>query len=324
VSFVLLLQAAHDVRLCGLPQRAPGKTLIIGAGYIALECGGFLSGLGYAVTLMVRSAVLREFDRDCARRIEENMAEHGTRFLKKCVPVSVEATADGRRRVTYESVETKERHVEEFDTVMFAIGRAPVTEELNLAAAGVKLAGDGKVWVWNERTTAPHVYAVGDVAHGTPELTPVAIKQGMLLARRLYAKGRATVNLLHVPTTVFTPLEYGSIGFAEEEAVETFGDANIEVYHSEFTPLEYALPHRTDRCYAKILVNYLDKERVVGFHYLGPNAGEVTQGFAAAFHAGLTYPEWNLLVGIHPTAAEEMVTLRLSKRSGAEVRKTGC
>jgi pyruvate/2-oxoglutarate dehydrogenase complex dihydrolipoamide dehydrogenase (E3) component len=274
---------------------------------------------------MVRSAVLREFDRDCARRLQENMADHGTRFLEGCAPTAVELAADGvRRRVTYERTATKETLWEEFDTVMFAIGRVPVTDELNLSSANVVPAPDGKVWTWNERTTAPSVYAVGDVSHGTPELTPVAIKQGLLLAKRLYGGGKAVVNLHHVPTTVFTPLEYGSIGLSEEAAVATFGDANIEVYHSEFTPLEYTLPHRNDRCYAKVLVNYLDRERVVGFHYLGPNAGEVTQGFAAAFHAGLSFHDWNVLVGIHPTAAEEMVSLRTSKRSGLEARKTGC
>ena len=296
----------------------------MGAGYIALECGGFLTGLGYSVSLMVRSSVLRGFDRDCARRIQDNLVEHGTKLMLKCIPLSVELTASGRRKVRYENVDSKEQCEEEFDTVMFAIGRVAVTDELNLAAAKVQVAPDGKIWTWNERTSAPNVYAVGDVTHNTPELTPVAIKQGLLLARRLYSGSKVLVNLHHVPTTVFTPLEYGSIGFSEEDAIETFGDKNIEVYHSEFTPLEYTLPHRIDRCYAKLIVNYLDKERVIGFHYLGPNAGEVTQGFAAAFHAGLSYKDWQLLVGIHPTTAEEMVTLRLSKRSGLDARKTGC
>ncbi len=308
-------------------QKPPGKTLIVGAGYIALECGGFLSGLGYDVTLMVRSTILRGFDRDCAHRIEENLVDHGARFLLKCLPVSVELLADGRRKVTYENAETKARVEDVFDTVMFAIGRVPLTDELNLGAAKIQVAPDGKIWTWNERTTAANVYALGDVGHNNPELTPVAIKQGLLLAKRLFGTGkdrRLVVNLNHVPTTVFTPLEYGTIGFTEEDAIETFGEKHIEVYHSEFTPLEYTVPHRKDRCYAKMIINYLDKERVIGFHYLGPNAGEVTQGFAAAFHAGLTLREWQLLVGIHPTAAEEMVTLRLTKKSGMDARKTGC
>lgn len=305
-------------------ERAPGKTLVVGASYIALECGGFLTGLGYDVSVMVRSQVLRGFDRDAATRIKDDMIATGTRFIEKCTPVKVEAAAGGKRRVTYQHGDTKEEFVEEFDTVLFAIGRTPVTEELKLDKVGVKTAPDGKIWTWNERTSAPHVYAVGDVAHGVPELTPVAVKQGLMLAKRLYGRSKDFVNLEHVPTTVFTPLEYGSIGFSEEKAIEVFGEKNIEVYHSEFTPLEYTVPHRQSKCYAKIIVNYLDGERVIGFHYLGPNAGEVTQGFAGGFIAGLQLPQWNLIVGIHPTCAEEMVSLRRTKRSGLDPKKTGC
>lgn len=307
-----------------LSQEPPGKTLVIGASYIALECGGFLTGLGFDVSVMVRSMLLRGFDRDCAQRIEQNMVDHGTRFIMKCTPVKIELTESGRRKVYYEHADTKEQFTEVFDTVLFAIGREPLTKELNLSAAGVKTAPDGKVWVWNERTTCSNIYAIGDVSHNTPELTPVAIKQGLTLAKRFFDKSREVVNMYHVPTTVFTPLEYGSIGHSEEEAIEMFGEKNIEVYHSEFTPLEYTVPHRNDGCYAKIVVNYLDNQRVIGFHYLGPNAGEVTQGFALGIRNGLTYSEWNAVVGIHPTAAEEMVSLRLSKRSGLNAKKTGC
>jgi len=305
-------------------EKPPGKTLVVGASYIALECAGFLTGLGFDVSVMVRSMVLRGFDRDCADRIKENMVDTGTRFIEKSIPVRIEASGDGKRKVTFKHVDTGVESVETFETVMFAIGREPVTKELNLEAAGVKVANDGKIWTWNERTTAPSVYALGDVAHGVPELTPVAIKQGLMLAKRIYGNSNHVVNLDHVPTTVFTPLEYGSIGFSEERAIETFGDEAIEVYHSEFTPLEYALPHKITPCYAKIIVNYLDHQRVIGFHYLGPNAGEVTQGFASAFIAGLNLDEWNLIVGIHPTTAEEMVSLRRTKRSGMDPKKTGC
>ncbi|KAJ1490556.1 hypothetical protein T484DRAFT_1884036, partial [Baffinella frigidus] len=193
--------------------------------------------------------VLRGFDRDCAERIKADMQASGTRFVEKCVPVSIEAMPDGQRKVTYENVDTKARHVDYFETVMFAVGREPVTKELNLENAGVKLAEDGKIWTWNERTTAPNVYALGDVSHGTPELTPVAIKQGLTLAKRIYADSKDDlVNLDHVPTTVFTPLEYGSIGMSEERATETFGGEHIQVYHSEFTPLEYSVPSRKARC----------------------------------------------------------------------------
>jgi len=305
-------------------QSAPGKTLVVGASYIALECAGFLTGLGYETKVMVRSVVLRGFDRDCAERIKDDMVNTGTKFIDSCIPLSIELLPDGKRLVTYENVNSKEKFQEAFDTVLFAIGREPLTKELNLEAAGVKVAEDKKIWTWNERTTAPHIYALGDVAHKVPELTPVAIKQGLMLAKRIWGNSKFLVNLDHVPTTVFTPLEYGSIGFSEERAIATFGEDHIEIYHSEFTPLEYTVPHRRSRCYAKLIVNYLDKQRVIGFHYLGPNAGEVTQGFASAFIAGLSLDEWNLVVGIHPTCAEEMVSLRRTKRSGLDPKKSGC
>jgi thioredoxin reductase (NADPH) len=123
---------------------------------------------------------------------------------------------------------------------------------------------------------------------------------------------------------VFTPLEYGSIGLSEEDAIEFFGEDNIDVFHSQFTPLEFFLPERNAKCYAKVIVNYLDHQRVIGFHYLGPNAGEVTQGFAGAIQAGMTKQEWDSIVGIHPCCAEEMVTLRRSKKSGVDPVKSGC
>ena len=192
------LTSFHTTNICIFHcQKAPGKTLIVGASYIALECGGFLTGLGFEVAVMVRSIVLRGFDRDCSERIKHDMIASGTHFIEKSIPIIIEACPDGRRKVSYEHTDTKARSVDYFDTVIFAIGREPVTKELNLEAAGVQTAEDGKIWTWNERSTVPHIYALGDVSHGTPELTPVAIKQGLTLAKRIYALSKVNSLASH-------------------------------------------------------------------------------------------------------------------------------
>jgi pyruvate/2-oxoglutarate dehydrogenase complex dihydrolipoamide dehydrogenase (E3) component len=124
---------------------------------------------------------------------------------------------------------------------------------------------------------------------------------------------------------VFTPVEYGAIGYSEEDAIATFGEDNLEVYHSYFKPLEWSVAERDDNvCYGKLICNKLDTERVVGFHVLGPNAGEITQGFGAAMKAGATKHTFDMTVGIHPTTAEEFTMLEVTKRSGEEAQKKGC
>lgn len=171
----------------------------------------------------------------------------------------------------------------------------------------------------------PYIYAIGDILEGKLELTPVAIQAGRLLAQRLYAGSTVKCDYENVPTTVFTPLEYGSCGLSEEKAVEKFGEENIEIYHSYFWPLEWAIPSRdNNKCYAKIICNIKDNERVVGFHVLGPNAGEVTQGFAAALKCGLTKQQLDSTIGIHPVCAEVFTTLSVTKRSGGDILQAGC
>ena len=159
---------------------------------------------------------------------------------------------------------------------------------------------------------------------GRPELTPVAIQAGKLLARRLCGQSDVLTNYDNVPTTVFTPLEYGCCGLAEEAAKEKFGEDKIEVYHSNFWPLEWTVAHRPNNdCYMKLIVTK-DNNKVVGFHYLGPNAGEVTQGFAGMIALGATKDQFDDLIGIHPTCAEGFTTLKITKSSGVDPSATGC
>uniref|UniRef100_A0A671V3B7 thioredoxin-disulfide reductase (NADPH) n=1 Tax=Sparus aurata TaxID=8175 RepID=A0A671V3B7_SPAAU len=286
----------------------PGKTLVIGASYVALECGGFLAGLGLDVTVMVRSILLRGFDQDMANRAGEHMEEHGVKFLRKYVPVEeLEAGTPGKLKVTAKSTETDEIIEGEYNTVLIAVGRDACTDKIGLDKAGVKVnPKNGKIPVNDEeQTNVPHIYAIGDILQDKWELTPVAIQAGKLLARRLYAGSKAKCDYVNVPTTVFTPLEYGACGLSEERATELYGQENIEVFHSLFWPLEFTLPNRdNNKCYAKIICNKLDNDRVIGFHYLGPNAGEVTQGFGAAMKCGATKEQLDGTIGIHPTCAE--------------------
>ncbi|XP_003377568.1 thioredoxin reductase 1, cytoplasmic [Trichinella spiralis] len=264
--------------------RPPSKTLVVG-GNVGLECAGFLSGLGYPVTLMVRSIPLRGFD-----------------------------------QVEWED-EVGKSNSDLFDTVLWAIGREPRLSDLNLDAVGVKCdSKSGRILV-NEKdqTTVSNIYAIGDIQHGRAELTPVAIKAGKLLARRLYSDSQLLMNYDNIPTTVFTPVEYSCVGLSEELAVEKFGANEIEVYHASFKPLEFIPPQRVrERCYLKVICTQTEPQHVLGLHYIGPNAGEIMQGFSVSLRCKLTIPELLNSIGIHPTCAEEFVKLNITKRSGKD------
>jgi len=184
----------------------------------------------------------------------------------------------------------------------------------------------GKIYT-NEKdqSNVSHIYAIGDVAEGRPELTPVAIQSGILLAKRLFAESQVLTDYVNVPTTVFTPLEYGCVGLSEEAAIEKYGEADIEVYHTNFQPLECTLPKRDEnKCYAKLVCVKSENERVVGFHYLGPHAGEVTQGYGLGVRMGATKNDFDSLIGIHPTTAETFTTMGITKASGESAEKKGC
>uniref|UniRef100_A0A668VJT8 thioredoxin-disulfide reductase (NADPH) n=1 Tax=Oreochromis aureus TaxID=47969 RepID=A0A668VJT8_OREAU len=302
--------------LFSLPY-CPGKTLVIGASYVALECGGFLAGLGLDVTVMVRSILLRGFDQDMANRAGEHMEGHGVKFLRKYVPTKIEeleAGTPGRLKVTAKSTETDEIIEGEYNTVLIAVGRDACTDKLGLDKAGVKVnPKNGKIPVNDEeQTNMPHIYAIGDILEGKWELTPVAIQAGKLLARRLYGGSTVKVSTTHK---------------VSEQSLSTYLRCikTSFVYHSLFWPLEFTVPGRdNNKCYSKIICNKLDNDRVIGFHYLGPNAGEVTQGFGAAMKCGVTKEQLDTTIGIHPTCAEVFTTLEVTKSSGGDITQSGC
>lgn len=309
-------------------KTAPGKTLVVGASYVALECAGFLKGQGYDVKVMVRSILLRGFDQDMANRIGEYMeVEAGIEFIRETVPSSITKLEDGKLLVKW-TLPDGSNHEEAFDTVLNATGRNPDVDKLALDKAGVKLnPKTGRILVTNEQTSTANIFAIGDVIDA-PELTPVAIQAGRLLARRLYNNETTLMDYEKVCTAVFTPIEYGCCGLSEEESIERFGEDNIEVYHQNFTPLEWALSDDTRpsmaNCYLKVICDKTRDLFVVGFHYLGPNAGEVMQAIGLAMKLGFTYEQMVSVVGIHPTTAETFTTLEVTKSSGASAAGGNC
>lgn len=234
----------------------------------------------------------------------------------------MEKVEGGKIKVTFSNDET-----DIYDTVLVAIGRQADTEKLGLENIGVETnSRNFKIPTKFEQTSVPNVYAIGDVMEGCPELTPVAIQAGIQLSRRLFGGSKEAMDYKNICTTVFTPIEYGCCGYSEDEAIEVFGEDNVEVYHKSFVPLEWSLSdsRSVHQAFTKVIVDKSDNERVLGIHFVGPNAGEVLQGYGTAMKKGITFKDLADTVGIHPTSAEEIVTLTVTKSSGEDAAAGGC
>jgi len=294
-----------------------GKTLVVGASYIALETAGFCAAFGFDTTVMVRSILLRGFDEESAKRIGEYMEKKGCKFIRETVPSKFEKTADGKVKVF---VNDKEFDI--YDTVFVAIGRTGCGSWLNLEAVGIPVDKNGKITVnKDDSTNVPSIFGIGDICAGVPELTPVAIQAGRLLVNRLFGGKTKLIDYKNICTTVFTPIEYGTVGYSEEEAIKEKGKDNIKIYHALAKPLEWALnDHReNDYGFFKVITDKTQNEKVIGCHILGPNAGEVIQCLGVAILAGCTKEHLDDCVGIHPTFAEGLTTLSDEKVDGKEV-----
>uniref|UniRef100_A0A8C5CPZ5 thioredoxin-disulfide reductase (NADPH) n=1 Tax=Gadus morhua TaxID=8049 RepID=A0A8C5CPZ5_GADMO len=308
-------------------KEAPGKTLVVGASYVALECAGFLTGIGQDTKVMVRSIALRGFDQQMAGLVTDHMQAYGTRFAWGCVPQRVDKLPSGALQVTWADTRTGKEETDSFDSVLWAVGRAPEAKALGLDKVGVEVNREtGKIVVGaDESTSVSNIYAFGDIGEGRPELTPTAVKAGRLLARRLAGQSTQLMDYDNVATTVFTPLEYSCVGLSEEEAVGRHGQDAIEVYHAFYKPLEFTVAERdASQCYIKVVCERGGEQRILGLHYTGPNAGEVMQGFSLALRCGATLSHLKETVGIHPTCAEELTKVSITKRSGLDATVTGC
>ena len=288
--------------------RFPKRLVVVGGGYIACEFASIFNGLGAEVTqLCRREQILRGFDADIRAFITTEMGKRGVNIRTGMKVASLESGGAGAPiRVTL-----ADGDVIYADSVLYATGRAPNVAGLGLETVGVALDLNGAVIVDERyRTNVPGVYAIGDVIDRV-QLTPVALAEAMALIDDLFGGVERHVDYLHIPTAVFTHPNIGTIGLSEEDARARF--TKIRVYRTDFKPLRHTLSMSTERTLMKLVVDDAS-DRVVGLHMVGADAGETIQGFAVAMKAGATKAVFDATLGIHPTAAEEFVTMRTQAR----------
>lgn len=280
-----------------LPE-LPARITVIGGGYIGLEFAGICRAMGSEVSVVYRADLpLRGFDHGVRTFLAEELVKRGLTLhpSSRIEEITAERTvrlADGT------AIES--------DLVLLATGRVPNTEGLGLDAVGVRTTDRGAVIVDNHYAThVPSIFAVGDVIDHI-QLTPVALNEGMALARRLFGGPETTINYALIPSAVFSQPTIGTVGLSEEDAVK---DHDIVVFESRFRPMKNIVAGSDHRMMMKIIVDK-PTDRVLGMHVVGPDAGEIVQGFAAAMTAGVTKAQLDSTIGIHPTAAEELVTMR--------------
>ncbi len=285
----------------------PKRCLVVGAGYIATELAGVLNGLGSKVTLALRKdKVLRGFDHDLQAVLTEQMLASGITIKTQLSLGALQETSSG----AITAIDQNDKAIGEFDSVVWAIGRLPNTAQLDLDAAGLKTNSAGFVATDEQQnTTVDGLYAVGDVT-GRAALTPVAIAAGRILADRLFnGEKQAKFNYEMIPTVMFTHPPIGTVGLSEAQAIEKFGESNVAVYKSRFTNMLYAVSDHKPPTLVKLVCQGED-QKVVGCHLIGDAADEMLQGFAVAITMGATKQNFDDTLAIHPTAAEELVTLQ--------------
>jgi glutathione reductase (NADPH) len=283
----------------------PKRIAIVGSGYIAVEFAGIFQALGSEVHLIYRQPLpLRGFDHDLREGLAEALEAQGVALHPGCRPLKLEAHGEGRV-LTYGEDQTLHA-----DLVFFATGRRPATQNLGLEKAGVTTNRSGAVVVdAHLRTVQPHIYAMGDVTDRV-NLTPVATAEGHALADTLFGRNPRSISLQNVPSAVFSTPPIASVGLSEEQAAE-FGP--VDVYVTKFTPMRHTLSGRNRKTMMKLVVDQAT-QKVVGAHMLGEDSPEIIQGMAIALVMGATKADFDRTIGIHPTAAEEFVTLRTRTR----------
>ncbi|GGB89906.1 glutathione reductase [Marinobacterium zhoushanense] len=284
-------------------EQFPKRLIVVGGGYIAVEFAGIFAGLGAQTDLLYRGdMILRGFDNEVREFTAQEIVKKGVNLNLNADIVKIDKLGDGSL-----VAELTDGRVLEADQILYATGRKPKTQGLGLEEIGVELNKSGAVVVNdNFQSSVPSVYAIGDVIDRV-QLTPVALAEGMALVRHLYADGEAKVDYELIPTAVFCQPNIGTVGLSEEQAVERY--AKVDIYRSEFRALKHTISGSDERTLMKMIVDR-ETDRVIGVHMVGAEAGEIIQGIAVALKAGATKAVFDSTIGIHPTAAEEFVTMR--------------
>jgi glutathione reductase (NADPH) len=283
-------------------KQLPERIVIVGGGYIACEFAGIFNGLGTKVIQVYRGpSVLRGFDDDVRRVLGNEMSNHGIDFRFEKNVTAVEKMGDAFL------VSLDDETKLEADCVMYATGRVPNSAGLKLLDAGIEVRANGSIPV-NEysQTSVENIFAVGDITNRV-NLTPVAIHEGHAFADTEFGGMDRRVNHEYIPSAVFTQPQVGTVGYSEDEARQHFGE--IDIYRSEFRPMIHTMTGRREKTMMKLIVER-GGQGVVGIHVVGLEAPEIVQGFAVAVKSGLRKDQFDATVGIHPTAAEELVTMR--------------
>ena len=294
----LAITSNEIFHLSQLPQRV----VVVGGGYIAVEFAGILNGMGAETHLIHRGELfLRDFDREMREHLAQQMTAKGVMLQFEQMVSTIIQTEQGLQLTLSNGAQI------ETDRVLFATGRRPRTANLGLDTVGVALDAGGYIEVNSFfQTNVPNIYAIGDVIGGA-ELTPVALAQGMAVAKTLFRGEATALDHQLIPTAVFSQPNFAAVGLSEEDAREHYGD--IAVFTSKFTQLKHTLAGNTEKTLMKLVVDQAT-DRVVGAHMVGSDAGEIIQGLAVAMRAGATKADFDNTLGIHPTAAEEFVTMR--------------
>ncbi|WP_419685443.1 glutathione-disulfide reductase [Burkholderia theae] len=281
----------------------PRRIAVVGGGYIAVEFAGIFNGFGSHVDLFYRGEkILRGFDDDVRQFLTDEMTKQGVTIHSRAVVESISRADDGTL-----SVRVGDARHGPYDAVLYATGRVPNVDGLGLEQAGVMLDARGAIAVdAYSATSVASIHAIGDVT-SRPQLTPVATRDGGLLARTLFGGSRVAADHAWVPSAVFSQPEVATVGLTEADARRAHGD--VDIYRTSFKALRHTLSGRDERTMMKLVVAR-DSQRVIGAHMVGRDAGEIIQGIAIAIRAGATKAQFDDTIGIHPTAAEEFVTMR--------------
>ncbi|MBA1193294.1 glutathione-disulfide reductase [Pseudomonas entomophila] len=286
----------------------PKRVLVVGGGYIAVEFAGIFHGLGARTSLLYRGELfLRGFDGSVRQHLKEELEKRGMDLQFNSDIQRIDRQPDGSLKATLKDGRTLEA-----DCIFYATGRRPMLDNLGLEHTQVELDERGYVKVDEQyQTTEPSILAIGDVI-GRVQLTPVALAEGMAVARRLFKPEQyRPVDYRGIPTAVFSQPPIGTVGLTEEEALDA-GHA-LKIYESRFRPMKLTLTDVQEKTLMKVVVD-AETDRVLGCHMVGPDAGEIIQGLGVALKAGATKQQFDETIGVHPTAAEEFVTLRTASR----------